>query len=507
MWLGLPACMAVAGPPNGDPGCETSKYGEEAGSADWSWVGQGRGSYKVVEQIVWVGEGNGSVDIPQTPGRKRRSLKVRICIGIYYVVLSMTVVCLLAGIGFLVPSVQGMISSTWADDAGRAPRLPAVETDSRNAASLNCRARALSTWSVEKRRWCCNNQRIGCPPFDCTANPPEYGNWSDYERTWCCSHKYRSWCASSTTTKTTWTSTSSAAVLAPKTRGTAADGKAVPLPYDCSNGYSTWRQSWSIAQQRFCCKYGGRGCVQTETTTVLLYDCHKGYSRWKDQWSNGKKSWCCKHRGRGCTHATLFVREETPTLALPAEATTTTAGTTLPPTPATKPPAHLTKRKRLEDMPTSTTTGAQGASMDGSFAPATTTVAAVVQTSSSPALTTLSAAGNLQKAAAGRTSTSGPVTSNEAKVTTQPAASPVPEAVALPTRQNHHGTLAAPKDNTAEVLANVGAPLAKPKVAGTLLNFDCAVGKSGSVRAWSVAKKFWCCEYGHVCRIESRKKL
>jgi len=228
----------------------------QAVDPEWSYVGEGRGAYKVIEQIVYVGEGNGSLTPqPSSPAVPQRSLKVRCFIGFYYVIVSMTVVCLVIGTVFLVPSVLGMISPAMANPSSEAAQQRSTfEMLNDSTASFNCSlVDSMSTWSAERRRWCCDSDHVGCPPFSCKAQAATRdANSSEFERNWCC--RYHGIGCSST---------ASANSTARPGAGHSPDGAGLldALPFDCVVGYANWRRVWSRAKQRFCCKYGGRGCL------------------------------------------------------------------------------------------------------------------------------------------------------------------------------------------------------------------------------------------------------
>eukprot|EP00408_Alexandrium_pacificum_P067193 CAMPEP_0171177138 /NCGR_PEP_ID=MMETSP0790-20130122/12088_1 /TAXON_ID=2925 /ORGANISM="Alexandrium catenella, Strain OF101" /LENGTH=443 /DNA_ID=CAMNT_0011642033 /DNA_START=38 /DNA_END=1368 /DNA_ORIENTATION=+ len=118
--------------PDGSPDHERGSFKDPNG--EWAFVGEGRGSYQVVQQFVYVGEGQGSISFEQACG-KQRKWKAMMCLGFYYAVISMVLVCLLVGLVFLVPSVQSMISSALEDTAQCSDGLPSRSARARRQES------------------------------------------------------------------------------------------------------------------------------------------------------------------------------------------------------------------------------------------------------------------------------------------------------------------------------------------------------------------------------------
>jgi len=273
-WLGPLGCRA------GPAYCNDEH--QDMGNREWSYVGQGRGGYKVV---VWVGEGNSSVNVesqqPQHPPSSSRKecnrWKTKCCMIFYQGILCMTVVCLVLGTVFAVPSIAVMFMSAWTSISGIAPWSAAMETkdptsdhemlpSQGSTLSLNCsRVRGLSiAWSVEERRWCCNNERIGCHLFDCKVyDATRELNWSAVERDWCCTH-YKSVCSFSSKVQKLDNSVF---------QTNASQGDATIDSYDCRVGILDWETDWSPDKQEFCCQYGGVGCSlksSAMTSTSIL---------------------------------------------------------------------------------------------------------------------------------------------------------------------------------------------------------------------------------------------
>mmetsp|Transcript_7392 Transcript_7392/g.19973 ORF Transcript_7392/g.19973 Transcript_7392/m.19973 type:complete len:395 (-) Transcript_7392:148-1332(-) len=284
--------------PDGSPDHERGSFKDPNG--EWAFVGEGRGSYQVVQQFVYVGEGQGSISFEQACG-KQRKWKAMMCLGFYYAVISMVLVCLLVGLVFLVPSVQSMISSALARHSS-VQRRSALEIRKGTAARVDCSLdHPVSTWSVERRRWCCRYKKVGCASFSSCNVESDAGraNWSDFKRNWCC-HYRQTGCQNVTQSSTT----------TPEAKLKDA------LPYNCAVGYSDWRQAWPRAKQRFCCKYGGLGCASepTETTSSRSPDCDR------------------RSGGRGCHRVEMSTTRRTSS----ASARTSSA---VSPTTSSRPPA------------------------------------------------------------------------------------------------------------------------------------------------------------------------
>ncbi|CAE7457800.1 Ide [Symbiodinium sp. CCMP2456] len=89
------------------------------------------------------------------------------------------------------------------------------------------------------------------------------------------------------------------------------------LDFDCNSGYSNWYYGWSPKKKTWCCHQEKLGCpgtwkgfIKGKATLVLhhheghatgtLYDCDAGFSNWIHGWSNSKKDWCCENEHKGC---------------------------------------------------------------------------------------------------------------------------------------------------------------------------------------------------------------
>mmetsp|Transcript_91150 Transcript_91150/g.276776 ORF Transcript_91150/g.276776 Transcript_91150/m.276776 type:complete len:321 (+) Transcript_91150:67-1029(+) len=144
-------------------------------------------------------------------------------------------------------------------------------------------------WSLQKKDWCCQNRRLGCPKKGAPAAP--------------------------------------------------AGGDA--LPFDCGLGLSSWWLSWSPKKKDWCCKHRQLGCPTTQappgfagpTTAPALYDCGTDLGSWQTSWVDAKKAWCCKSHQLDCSQ---LPADGAPSAncgagcpTMPAASTTSTTSTTL----------------------------------------------------------------------------------------------------------------------------------------------------------------------------------
>ncbi|CAK9020942.1 unnamed protein product [Durusdinium trenchii] len=122
-------------------------------------------------------------------------------------------------------------------------------------------------WSVNKKSWCCDNMRMGCP-----------GSWHGSYHLHVHSFAH-------------------------------GVGHAQGRIYDCNAGFSRWMTGWSDSKKDWCCHHQSRGCVK--------FHCTAGG---EDAWAADKRSWCRENFQKGCPHTTLS--------ALKCQASCTHAGET-----------------------------------------------------------------------------------------------------------------------------------------------------------------------------------
>jgi len=91
--------------------------------------------------------------------------------------------------------------------------------------------------------------------------------------------------------------------------------------YDCKNGLDHWHTTWSHSKKTWCCSHYNSGCPghwEKHIKVIQTYDCGAGWKSWYHGWSDGKKSWCCDHENRGCPgtwhhghwHHTVVIHKE-----------------------------------------------------------------------------------------------------------------------------------------------------------------------------------------------------
>lgn len=280
----------------------------------WINLGQGRGSYEVVEHLVWVGEGKGDLDLEKQPPHREQTWKSYwqkvqsiCCVVFYQTILVLTLVCLLAGTICFVPSVAGIISDVRGVSSLGATHGSGIRATGSlvSAESSNCSfARALSTWSVERRRWCCQHHQRGCLPgspelsvANTSAVKPHDESRSGLKlrssKTLYLPGKEGELRLSATTSHTSGPELQSpakllqtqeparqAAPIGSSSRPSMVLGSVATssgptpsvvsgstTPFDCDMGYSNAGRSWSVAKKFWCCEFGSR-CPKAKLAAV-----------------------------------------------------------------------------------------------------------------------------------------------------------------------------------------------------------------------------------------------
>merc|ERR1712087_346642 len=102
--------------------------------------------------------------------------------------------------------------------------------------SFNCSSHDKN-WTLEKGLWCCQHEEVGCMrevlKYNCNHL---FGPWSRAETYWCC----KNW-----------------------GRG---------CPYECSDAYETWEESWPADKKLWCCENQGRGCSSQRPLPIGMND-------------------------------------------------------------------------------------------------------------------------------------------------------------------------------------------------------------------------------------------
>jgi len=154
--------------------------------------------------------------------------------------------------------------------------------------------------------------------------------WSEEKKTWCCSHYMRG-CAMGMQASGKSAADASAAVppatlsvagiAAQPKRGCAVDCIIAGMPAACG-----WRIRLTAMEPRFAsqetpcngahadvlqrcplcanCSMEDAGCVdKLDLGNEMRYNCSRGYSNWVMGWSAAQKEWCCQHEKKGCPSA------------------------------------------------------------------------------------------------------------------------------------------------------------------------------------------------------------
>mmetsp|Transcript_42366 Transcript_42366/g.83877 ORF Transcript_42366/g.83877 Transcript_42366/m.83877 type:complete len:415 (+) Transcript_42366:51-1295(+) len=403
---GMPSWIESLTCRNGPANCVAES--DSGGKADWSYVGEGRGGYRVVEQIVWVGEGNGSVDVDpakgvhQAPPIQRSDWsrwKAKCCMIFYQGILCMILVCLVTGTIFAIPSATGLVTSAWDGIKGLIFGLSDEESakDGVHSEQILVNCSALEAWFQKNWRRCCHSNHNGCHQVDCGVNrsanvkSADSGSAIAKHRHWCCSADFRAHCNGQAHGNSS-ASHSTAAQL--------EGNVSAPLPYDCQVGLAHWEKLWKPDKQQFCCKYGGVGCTRQPVNSTTAATVEPTVAP--------------------TSSSTVHKPQELPLTADGAATTVQPAdGARRSATTMSHTFLHSTMRAR----------------------PRTTAVSAQLQSRESP--------GNR-----------------------------------IDTHSAMEVSRAAPR---------------KPPAAKAATAFNCDIGIDQWKKIWSVAKKFWCCEYGNRC--------
>jgi len=249
------------------------------------------------------------------------------------------------------------------------------------------------------------------------------------------------------------------------------------VPFDCASNTTDHSDAnaskiWSTVQQSWCCSQEHIGCGSATTSTTatlrtttlqtsqrphhLLHDCYVGYADWKILWTKAKKDWCCSHYGRGCDVITV-----------PEVATTITTTTTMP------------------QSSTHSTTSTLAATTTTTVSTTSTTMVILVPTT---------------------TTNKGCETECEFQQRTETCGSRV--RVGVKTQFLHkknactlaHSTVLLQCPACAACTLAAAGCAAPAAAAPGELSYDCNFGFSNWARAWSAAKKVWCCNHnGRGC--------
>lgn len=195
------------------------------------------------------------------------------------------------------------------------------------------------------------------------------------------------------------------------------------------------------AQENSSARHSTAEQLEGNVTAPLPYDCQVGLENWEELWKPDKQHFCCKYGGVGCARP-------------PANnATAVTVAPTVAPTPSpeVRQPLGL------------------------------------------------------------------PLTADGAETTAQPADDARRSETTMAAQHMPHSTMRAQQQTTADpaqlllrqspesrIDANAATEVSRasprrPPKAKAATAFDCDIGIDQWKKIWSVAKKFWCCEYGNRC--------
>lgn len=178
------------------------------------------------------------------------------------------------------------------------------------------------SWSGEKKAWCCKHGGRGCSQKephqfrqqDAQSTTSAAAGWMDaldpmdsvdpaYVKAKRADTAAPSRPASSAAhskpapSKAARSTTDLAEDLAKAARSKPGPSKAAPsADFDCIEGLSSWKDTWSKNKKAWCCGHTGHGCPKQDGK----FDCVAGYANWEVGWSLDKKAWCCQHHKRGC---------------------------------------------------------------------------------------------------------------------------------------------------------------------------------------------------------------
>ncbi|CAE8659939.1 unnamed protein product [Polarella glacialis] len=306
--------------PAGDLCCEDYAVDHDQGANTWNHVGNGRGSFRKVENYEYVGPGQGQFEVQQVPLIKKAWQTYGACICCLLLVL---IIVLLAHHAESV--ARRRRDNDVSEVSSSSNKVFGSSRDNVFAADApppryEC-ATSEAEWPVPHTIWCCENMGVGCtttmmrtsppsttppvattwilvpvheggPPWqsatptlppavlrvpDCAGLP---SSWNSYEASWCCHHE--GLCLTGATP---------IAADAPPPTAEPAVGLVVQA-FDCMQGYENWQGGWSPSKKTWCCGHHNRGCELSQ-----MYECSSGdLSRWSMQQSE----WCCRHHAKGC---------------------------------------------------------------------------------------------------------------------------------------------------------------------------------------------------------------
>mmetsp|Transcript_5792 Transcript_5792/g.22091 ORF Transcript_5792/g.22091 Transcript_5792/m.22091 type:complete len:533 (+) Transcript_5792:147-1745(+) len=312
---------------------------------NWKYVGGGRGGYEKLTTMKYVGQGVGGFDKQaeaSSSGSRFASCTIVLVVlaivcGVLY--FGMTAFSGSDG-GQVAPLVKSMLYTTPPPAVAATAQGAVSITDSPAEFTYDCAVALggnddVSSWSMDRRVYCCSKFGVECNAPLPTAVVP-------------------------------WTAQVDAphipqAALPVQAAAAAAGAESSEFAvddFDCRAGLENWERGWSEAKKRSCCNQEGVGCTPTaplseevwvppppkattttststststltstststttkpaailqppkrveatrQTTSAAagrpnLYDCEAGIVRWEQGWSVLKKKWCCQEESVAC---------------------------------------------------------------------------------------------------------------------------------------------------------------------------------------------------------------
>merc|ERR1719343_67146 len=122
----------------------------------------------------------------------------------------------------------------------------------------------MAGWSVGKKEWCCRvhgkgcpGQAAGCAPAAPPPPPAPQGPVDPYN----CALGYVNWEAGWSLEKKRWCCNEHG-------KGCGHDGPAVANMYDCNAGTENWVKGWSENKKQWCCSHGYPSCPSDASAVV-----------------------------------------------------------------------------------------------------------------------------------------------------------------------------------------------------------------------------------------------
>mmetsp|Transcript_88611 Transcript_88611/g.246010 ORF Transcript_88611/g.246010 Transcript_88611/m.246010 type:complete len:229 (+) Transcript_88611:155-841(+) len=204
-------------------------------TTNWTYVGEGNGSYDVLKQYSFVGEGSGSFEKEEVV--QHVGCRLRTC------TIALLTCLFLAGAAWLLDQLL--------------PRQTNASSAEARVADFDCSSASTrpAHWSSKQKDWCCRKKKTGCeaatPAHATTGRVPTYvGQPFD------CNAALRNWRKAWSTKKKNFCCKVHQIGCPEHLKGMSTTSFA----FNCTAGYSNWRKGWSTFKKDWCCKHRQRGC-------------------------------------------------------------------------------------------------------------------------------------------------------------------------------------------------------------------------------------------------------